>query len=77
MSMKLDPLEVTIAQNRVHEVLDAEYYHGDFFQHTEDGPTPDFIGLAAKIVEDLQAAGVHIPATITPERAAVAADRKE
>lgn len=56
-----ETLEVSAAKNRVFEVLDGEFYHGKFFQDTEDGQMPDFIGLADKIITDLIAAGVTIP----------------
>lgn len=58
---KRETLEVSVAKNRVYNVLDGEFYHGTFLQDTEEGQMPDFIGLADKIVEDLIAAGVTIP----------------
>ena len=61
---KRETLEVSVAKNRVYNVLDGEFYHGKFFQDTEEGQMPDFIGLADKIVEDLIAAGVTIPADL-------------
>lgn len=66
MATGTETLQVSEAKNRVYGVLDGEFYHGTFFEDTEDGEMPDFIGLADKIVEDLVQAGVHIPVHITP-----------
>lgn len=61
VTITYESLEKTEAKNRVHELLDGQFYHGQFFEDTEDGEMPNFIGLADKIIDDLVEAGIHIP----------------
>lgn len=62
-----EPAEVCAAKNLAHETLDVAFYHGEFFEDTEDGPMPNFIHLADKVIESLIAAGVDIPADLYKE----------
>lgn len=63
-----EPAEVADAKNIVQDELDGAFYGDNFFEHTEDGPIPDFIGLADNIVEALLKAGVHVPTDLIKER---------
>lgn len=63
-----EPAEVADAKNIVQDELDGAFYGDTFFQETEDGEMPDFIGLADKIVEALLKAGVHVPTDLIKER---------
>jgi len=64
----MEPDHVSAAKDIVFKTLDTAFYDDEsFFQETEDGEMPDFIGLADKIINDLTAAGVTIPKTLTKE----------
>lgn len=64
----MEPGHVSAAKDIVFNTLDTAYYDDEtFFQDTEDGQMPDFIGLADKIIEDLTAAGISIPKELSKE----------
>ena len=62
----MEPGHVSAAKDIVFNTLDTAFYDDEtFLQETEDGPMPDFIGLADKIINDLTAAGISIPKNLT------------